>query len=48
MNSIIIILGVIVALAGLGLVGWSFVDTRKKYYHEFMKRKSAREKFPLS
>ena len=48
MTSLIIILGIAVSLVGLCLVVWSFIDTRKKYYYEFMKRKSAREKFPLS
>lgn len=48
MNTLIIVSGIIVALAGVCLASWSYIDTRKKYYYEFMKRKSANEKFPLS
>lgn len=32
---------------GVGFVVWTYVDTRKKYYNEFMKRKSKREKFHI-
>lgn len=35
------------AVAGIAFAAWTFIDTRKKYYHDFMKRKSEREKLHL-
>jgi len=47
MTAIIYILTTIVSIAGVALVAWTFIDTRKKYYNEFVKRKSEREKLHL-
>lgn len=47
MTSIIFILTALFTVAGIVLAAWTFIDTRKKYYNDFMKRKSGREKLRL-
>jgi hypothetical protein len=37
----------IFALIGISFAVWTFFDTRKKYYNDFLKRKSEREKLHL-
>lgn len=34
-------------IVGISFSVWTFFDTRKKYYNEFLKRKSEREKLHL-
>ena len=39
MTEIIVITGSILAIVGIGVSIWSFIDTRKRYYEEYMRRK---------
>ena len=39
MTEIIVITGSILAIVGIGVSIWSFIDTRKRYYEEHMRRK---------
>ena len=39
MTEIIVIIGSILAIVGIGVSIWSFIDTRKRYYEEYMRRK---------
>ena len=39
MKTIIVSLTVILALAGVSVAVWSLVNTRKKYFEEYRKRK---------
>lgn len=39
MTSIIIFITLLFCLAGVVLFGWSLLDTRKKYYEEYLSRK---------
>lgn len=39
MTSIIICIVLIVAFVGIAAATWSIVDTRKKYFDEYVKRK---------
>ena len=38
----LLVLGIAVGLIGLGVAVWSFIDTRKRYYDEFLQRKKRR------
>lgn len=46
-NLTIILLGIVFFVVGGVVVFWSAVNTRNKFYNDFMKRKSGREKFRL-
>lgn len=35
------------SVVGVSFAVWTYCDTRKKYYDDFMKRKSEREKFRI-
>lgn len=48
MNAAIYVVTFIVTAAGIVFSVWSYIDTRKRYYNEFVKRKSKREKLHLS
>jgi uncharacterized membrane protein YuzA (DUF378 family) len=39
MTTIIYILTGVAAALGIGVVVWSYLDTRKKYYEEYKNRK---------
>lgn len=39
MTEIIVIAGSILAIAGLGVTIWSFIDTRRRYNDEYVKGK---------
>ena len=39
MTEVIVITGTILAIIGIGVSIWSFIDTRKRYYDEYMRRK---------
>ena len=39
MNTLIIILTILLALAGISVAIWSFIDTRNRFYKEFTTRK---------
>ena len=39
MTEIIVIAGSILAIAGLGVSIWSFIDTRRRYNDEYVKGK---------
>ncbi|MCK9799508.1 hypothetical protein M1B34_17800 [Pseudomonas sp. MAFF 302030] len=47
MTAAIYIFTVVFAVIGVSFAVWTFVDTRKKYYDDFLKRKSEREKLHL-
>lgn len=47
MTATIYILTAVFSVVGVIFAAWTFIDTRKKYYHDFMKRKSEREKLHL-
>ncbi|MEA5471972.1 hypothetical protein [Spirulina sp. 06S082] len=39
MNAIIIILTLLLAVAGCSVSIWSIIDTRNKYYQDYLNRK---------
>jgi predicted outer membrane lipoprotein len=39
MNALIYFVTGLAAAFGIGIAIWSFLDTRKKYYQEYMSRK---------
>ena len=39
MTGILVITGTILAIIGVGVAIWSFIDTRKRYDDEYMRRK---------
>ena len=39
MTAVIIAIGSILAIAGVGVAIWSIVNTRKKYYDDYIRRK---------
>ncbi len=39
MTEVIVITGTILAIIGVGVSIWSFIDTRKRYDDEYMRRK---------
>lgn len=43
MTAVIITIGSIAAIVGIGVATWSIINTRKKYYDEYMKRKRGAE-----
>lgn len=46
-NLAIALLGGAIFLAVLSFSAWTVINTRKKYYEEFLRRKSEREKLHL-
>lgn len=47
MAATIYVITALAAFAGIGFAVWTFIDTRNKYYNDFVKRKSDREKLRL-
>ncbi len=39
MTEVLIIAGSILAIIGIGVTIWSIINTRKRYYEEYMRRK---------
>lgn len=39
MTELITVVGVLVIVSGLGVAVWSFIDTRKRYHEEYLKRR---------
>ena len=39
MNEVLIITGSILAIIGVGVAIWSIINTRKRYYEEYLRRK---------
>ncbi len=39
MTDLILIITVIVGILGIGVFTWSIIDTRKKYFNEYVARK---------
>lgn len=39
MNEFLIIMGFILVVSGLTVAVWSLIDTRKKYYKEYIDRR---------
>lgn len=39
MTNLIIVTSIILALLGVVTIIWSIIDTRQKYYNEYIKRK---------
>lgn len=39
MTAVIIIIGSIAAIVGIGVSIWSIIDTRKRYYEDYKRRK---------
>ena len=39
MTELLTVVGVLVIVSGLGVAVWSFIDTRKRYYAEYLKRR---------
>ena len=39
MTELLTVVGVLVIVSGLGVAVWSFIDTRKRYYKEYLRRK---------
>jgi hypothetical protein len=44
MNTLLIVLSTIVGVLGLSMSIWSFFDTRKKYYNNFIQERKNRGK----
>jgi hypothetical protein len=42
-NTILIIVATIISLMGLGFAIWTLIDTRKKYYNDFLKHRNFRK-----
>jgi len=38
-NTAIYSISIFVGLFGIGISIWSFINTRNKYYHDYLKRK---------
>jgi hypothetical protein len=47
MDAYIYIFTAFFAVVGVSFAVWTLFDTRKKYYNDFLKRKSEREKLHL-
>lgn len=47
MTALIIITSSLIMLFGILFSAWTAMDTRKRYYKDFTKRKSEREKLRL-
>ena len=43
MTVVIITIGLILAIAGIGVSIWSIIDTRKRYYEDYKSRKRGAE-----
>ena len=43
MTAVIITIGSILAIAGVGVSIWSIINTRKRYYNDYMRRKRSEE-----
>ena len=43
MTAVIITIGSILAIAGIGVSIWSIIDTRKRYYDDYKRRKRRAE-----
>ena len=43
MTAVIIIIGSIAAIVGISVSIWSIIDTRKRYYEDYKKRKHRAE-----
>lgn len=39
MTTLIIVVTAATVIIGVGVVAWSILDTRKKYFNEYIKRK---------
>lgn len=39
MTIIIIVLTLVIGLVGISIAIWSFIDTRKRYFDEYLSRK---------
>lgn len=39
MTAVLVTIGSIAVIVGVGVATWSIINTRKKYYNEYMKRK---------
>jgi len=39
MNTLVLAATVTIGLGGIGVVVWSFINTRNKYYSEYIERK---------
>lgn len=39
MTELLTVVGVLVIASGLGVAAWSFIDTRKRYHQEYLRRK---------
>ena len=39
MTTVIIIIGSVAAIVGISVATWSIINTRKKYYEDYMRRK---------
>jgi len=42
MTTVLIILSILIALLGISVSIWSLIDTRKKYYDEFIQNRKDR------
>jgi len=42
MTTVLIILSILIALLGISVSIWSLIDTRKKYYDEFIQDREDR------
>lgn len=39
MITLIVVVAATIGIIGIGVVAWSILDTRKKYFNEYMERK---------
>lgn len=42
MENLIVALSLFIGVAGLVVAGWSYADTRSKYYKDYMARKRSK------
>lgn len=47
MTIVIVSTSILIMFVGVTFAIWTLVDTRKRYYNDFLKRKSEREKLHL-
>lgn len=38
-TTVIVIIGLILAIVGIGVAIWSIISTRKRYYEDYIRRK---------
>ncbi len=43
MTAVVITIGSIAAIVGIGVATWSIINTRKKYYEDYIRRKRRAE-----